>query len=177
MPKQKPADVNKLLTNMKGQAASARGPQKAEAKTSGSPSKTDSLNRQIDLSPYKEHQAWPGRGYMLVGNSYNPAIKAGSGARKSKRANNIAKMLESAEGKDNYVSVQNALQHAGFKGSLSRFEYDWLKRETQSSVIGAAYDEQGHLLPDSFAVWRSEAAQKARQVKGSAQSKELVAAR
>jgi hypothetical protein len=172
MPKQKQDEVNTLLTNMKGSAVRAKGP-RVDQHTSGPASKPDSLQRYIDLAPYKEHQAWPGRGYLLVGNSYNTEGKVKVKTKSTKRSGSIALLLE--QGKDNRhtVGVEVALCHAGFVESLSRFEFDWLRREPPSSLIGQAYDEQGKLLPQSFAVWRVDVV----QTKVGPKPKQLVGAK
>jgi len=173
MPKQKPDDVNKLLTNMKGSAAKASGPRKVEHNTNRPVSKPDALNRQIDLAPYKEHQGWPGRGYLLVGNSFNMERKVTDKVKSTKRTGSIALLLEQGKGNRHCVSVEDALCHAGFVESLSRFEFDWLRREPPSSLIGPAYDEQGNFVPNSFAVWRVDVV----ETKAGRQSQQLVGAK
>jgi hypothetical protein len=177
MPKQKQDDVNKLLTNMKGSAARAKGPSKTEYNTHAPAVKPDALHRYIDLSPYKEHQGWPGRGYLLVGNSYNMERKVGDKNNKTKRNGSIALLLEQGKGNRHCVRVEEALYHAGFVESLSRFEFDWLRREPPSSFIGPAYDERGKLLPNSFAVWRVDVGQVQVQAQAPRQSKQLVGAK
>ncbi len=154
MPKQKQDDVSKLLTNMKGSAANAKGPQKPRQNATAPSVKPDALKRYIDLTAYKEHQGWPGRGYLLVGNSYNVERKVTDKTQKTKRNGSIAMLLEQGKGNRHCVTVEEALYHAGFVESLSRFEFDWLRREPSSSLIGPAYDEYGKLVPGSFAVWR-----------------------
>jgi len=148
MPKQKPEEIKNLLTNMKGEAAKAKGPQKAVGNT-------DPMHRNLDLSAYKSHKAWPGNSYVLVGNSYNMEHKSSDSAYNKRRARHITQMFEQHNGA-HYLSVEDALCHAPFVDTLSRFEFDWLRREHGSARVGLAYDEQGKLLPASFAVWRSE---------------------
>ncbi len=126
-------EVKNLLTNMQ----SAIGP--------------DSLHRRLDLAPYKVARAWPGKPYLLIGNSYN-AEKAVRG-RAKKRTAAISALLAQA-GARNCVKIADALRDDDFANALSRFEYDWLKREHASTLIGPAYDEHGDVLPQSFAVWR-----------------------
>ena len=172
MPKQKQDDVNRLLTNMKGQAAKAKGPKSGDYKQ-GHASNADALHRYVDLTPYKEHQGWPGRGYLLVGNSYRVEGRVSENSKSSKRAGYIAVMLEQGKGNRHYVSVEDALCHAGFVESLSRFEFDWLRREAPNSLIGPAYSEDGKLVPNSFAVWRAEVT----QTKSAHQPKQLVGAK
>jgi hypothetical protein len=181
MPKQKQEDVNKLLTNMKGSAAKAQSPQKPRQNTAAPSVKPDALHRYIDLTPYKEHQGWPGRGYLLVGNSYNMERKINEKNKKTKRNANIALLLEQGKNNRHCVTVEDALCHAGFVEALSRFEFDWLRREPPSSLVGPAYDEQGKLLSSSFAVWRvdtvySKATSQAR-IETKQTSRELVGAR
>ena len=174
MPKQKQEDVNKLLTNMKGSAAKAKGPQKVSQETNSL--KADSLHRYLDISSYKDNNSWPGSGYLLVGNSYNLQRAEGKQtSKKTKRAASINEVLQLAKGNRNWVNVQNALCHAGFVESLSRFEYDWLRREPANTVIGAAYDEKGKVITGSFAVWRIDTV--AVPTAGGQKQKELVGAK
>ncbi len=115
----------------------------------------DSLQRRLDLAPYKSSQAWPGKTFLLVGNSYNAEKRARGSAKK--RAAAIAAMLEESHGvhgKRHCLTLRDALANERFVATLSRFEADWLKREPDSTLIGPAYDEQGNLLSESFAVWR-----------------------
>lgn len=131
-------EVNKLLSNMKSSASGAR-----------------------DLTNYKDNQAWPGRKYMLVGNSFHVGEGAPTGNSKEGRRRKaaIAAVLSGGRyGKENLplASVEEALKNEEYRSSLSRFEYDWLKRQPPSTMIGPAYDEKGKLLPSSFAVWRLE---------------------
>jgi hypothetical protein len=92
-------------------------------------------------------------------------------AKTTKRSGSIALLLE--QGNRHCVGVEEALCHSGFVESLSRFEFDWLRREPPSSLIGQAYDEQGKLLPHSFAVWRVDVV----QTKAGRQPKQLVGAK
>lgn len=144
-------EVNKLLSNMK-----TAGRANAPAKGAGKGLKLDALKRRIDLSYYKEHQAWPGRSYLLVGNSFNAEKKLRSGRKDSKRAGSIAMVLEKGRGNRHCVTVEEAMTDADFVANLSRFEFDWLRREAGDSLIGPAYDARGRLVPHSFAVWRRQ---------------------
>lgn len=147
----KKQEVNKLLTNMKS-AGRANAPEK----TSGKGLRLDALKRRIDLSHYKEHQAWPGRSFLLVGNSFNAEKKVKSSRKDSKRAGSIAMLLERGKSNRHCITVEEAMADAAFVENLSRFEFDWLRREGGDSLIGPAYDERGHLVPESFAVWRKQ---------------------
>ncbi len=148
-------DVRRLLSNMKDSAKQAQAPlSHPEIKTLTAPAAA----RQVDLSPYKGKQAWPGRAYVLVGNSYNPEKRIHSTRQARKRAACIALMLEYGKNNRNCLSVEDALQIEGFRECLSRFEFDWLRREAASTLLGPAYNERGELLPQCFAVWRREEA-------------------
>ena len=157
-------DVTRLLTNMKGSAQGARAPQQTKGKG-------DSLKRHLNLSHYKENHAWPGRAYLLVGNSYylENGLHNSKNARRRKAC--IAMRLEHGRKNRSCLSVAEALLMDGFRECLSRFEYDWLRREDESTLLGPAYDEKGKLLPGSFAVWRRDPAYK------NAAEKELVASK
>lgn len=144
-------EVNKLLSNMKS-AGGANAPDKQAGKAF----KLDALKRRIDLSHYKENQAWPGRTYLLVGNSFNTERRVKSGRKDSRRSGSIAMLLAHGKGNRHCVTVHDAMHDQSFVENLSRFEFDWLKRECGDSLIGPAYDEKGKLLPNSFAVWRRQ---------------------
>ncbi len=107
-----------------------------------------------NLNQYKMNQAWPGRRYTLIGNSYaveQKIIDSGYGTR---RTGCIAMALEKGRANRHCVSIEDALALPGFAECLSRFEYDWLTRQPSSTLIGPAYDDNGRLIPQSFAVWR-----------------------
>ena len=106
------------------------------------------------LYPYKQNQAWPGRRYELIGNSFNLDSRVVDTASDTRRSACIAIVL--SRGRDNRkcLSVEDAFTYKGFLECLSRFEYDWLVKEPPSTLIGPAYDQNGSLLTESFAVWR-----------------------
>lgn len=143
MPKKE--EVNKLLSSMKG----------AIPKEKGQASHCDSLHRKIDLGPYKEHHAWPGKSYLLIGNSYNPAMKPRASKAHKARREAVEQLL--ARGGGQPIKLSDALKNKQFVQNLSRFEYDWLRREKGSTLVGAAYNGRGEVLHEEFAVWRKEA--------------------
>lgn len=115
----------------------------------------DSLQRRLDLAPYKSSQAWPGKTFLLVGNSYNAEKRVrGSAKRRSSAITALLEKSHGAYGKRHCLTLREALANERFVATLSRFEADWLRREPDSTLIGPAYDEQGNLLNESFAVWR-----------------------
>ncbi len=146
-------DVRRLLGNMKTSAKQAQAPLSHGNEKAGK-----CPGAEVNLSSYKVNQAWPGRAYVLVGNSYNPERRIQSVRQSRKRAACIALMLEHGKNNRNCLSVEDALQMEGFRECLSRFEFDWLRREASSTLLGPAYNERGELLPQCFAVWRREEA-------------------
>ncbi len=106
------------------------------------------------LSPYKANQAWPGRKYELIGNSFNLDSRIIDTISDTRRSACIAVVLTRGEGNRKCLSVEDAFTYKGFLECLSRFEYDWLSKQPPSTLIGPAYDSYGELLPESFAVWR-----------------------
>ncbi len=142
--------INKLFNRLAETAASeAQHPVQRR-------SPEELLYDKNDLTPYKKHQAWPGKSYFLVGNSYNTEPKVRDTAHATRRTACIAMIIE--RGRDNVKcsSVQEALAFEGFAETLSRFEYDWLRKQPPSTLIGPAYDQKGNLVPEAFAVWRYE---------------------
>ncbi|MBZ0185879.1 MAG: hypothetical protein K8F91_06455 [Candidatus Obscuribacterales bacterium] len=128
-----------------------------------SPDPTESRRRQsarellsgmLDLQPYKQNQSWPGRAYVLVGNSYNVEQKVVVGNHAVKRTACISVVLERGRNNRNCTSIEDAFTYGGFVECLSRFEHDWLKRQPPSTLVGPAYDHEGRLVPHAFAVWR-----------------------
>ena len=109
-----------------------------------------------ELDPYKSHQAWPGRRYKLVGNSFNVESKLIDVKRGPRRKACIGVVLEKGRGNCKCVSIEDALKYQGFVEILSRFEYDWLSKQPPSTLIGPAYNKDGNLLTESFAVWRRQ---------------------
>lgn len=154
-------DVNNLLTNMQKATANNQKPRKSSTYTNDGPNyeNADSLRRVMDLTPYKQASAWPGRTYLLVGNSYNVEVRfADSRNYDVKRRASIAMMFESKTHNRNRgcVALGDALRNQGFVEVLSRFEFDWLRRMPGETLIGPAYDRYGNLIPQAFAVWRVE---------------------
>lgn len=116
------------------------------------------LLNHIDVTPYKKTDAWPGKSYLLVGNSYNMDLSYQEPTERSRRASCIALLLNTREGRRNCIPVADALSDVGFTSVLSRFEREWLSRMPDTALIGPAYDNQGNLIPRAFAVWRREMA-------------------
>jgi hypothetical protein len=171
-------EVGKLLSNMKA-SAEPRPIKKSEQGRiepgRNELAESDPLHRQLHLEPYKEHRAWPGQTYMLVGNSFNAGRKKNDTAYNKRRAAAINEVLEGKHpARHECVSLKEALKHQSFVKALSRFEYDWLRREAPGALLGAAYDHAGKRINGSFAVWRVNHSQ---QVKAPARSKQLVGAR
>ena len=115
------------------------------------------LREGMNLSPYKNNQAWPGRTYILVGNSFNLDKNVVATTSDTKRSATIAMVLEKGRNNRKWVSIEDAFAVEGFSECLSRFEFDWLKKQPSSTLIGPAFDQNGKLIPLSFAVWRREA--------------------
>ncbi|MBU6451470.1 MAG: hypothetical protein KGS72_06815 [Cyanobacteria bacterium REEB67] len=173
-------EVGKLLSNMKASAEPrpAKRPDQGQSRPEQNEhSESDPLHRELDLRAYKEHQAWPGRTYLLVGNSFNAGRKKNDGAYNKRRAAAINKVLEAGKhpARHQCVSAQEALKQQAFVKVLSRFEYDWLRRQAPGALLGPAYDQAGKRLNSSFAVWRVNHSQSA--LKAPARSKQLIAAR
>lgn len=115
------------------------------------------LREGMNLSPYKNNQAWPGRTYILVGNSFNLDKNVVATTSDTKRSATIAMVLEKGRNNRKCVSIEDAFAVEGFSECLSRFEFDWLKKQPPSTLIGPAFDQNGKHIPLSFAVWRREA--------------------
>jgi len=117
------------------------------------------LREGMNLHPYKSNRAWPGRTYILVGNSFNldkNAVATTGDTSDIKRSATIAMLIEKGRDNAKCVSVEDAFAFEGFTECLSRFEFDWLKKQHPSTLIGPAFDYNGNLIPLSFAVWRRE---------------------
>ncbi|MBX9694578.1 MAG: hypothetical protein K2Z81_19480 [Cyanobacteria bacterium] len=136
-------DISRLLRNL---SESANGTKQRERGCTHYAS--DNLHQ------YKTNQAWPGRKYKLIGNSFAIEQRIIDSSYKTRRTASIAMALEKGRDNRNCVSIEDALQMPGFVESLSRFEYDWLTRQPSSTLVGPAYDDRGRLIPESFAVWR-----------------------
>lgn len=114
------------------------------------------LLRRIDITPFKAAHAWPGRSYLLVGNSFNVENEFADAITLNKRSARIALLLENGHGNRGCVAIGDALNDADFVEILSRFERDWLKRLPESTLIGPAYNQRGDLISQAFSVWRRE---------------------
>lgn len=114
------------------------------------------LLNHIDITPYKKTAAWPGKSYLLVGNSFNVDISLQAPLEKTRRAACIALLVNRNSDSRNCASLGEALCDEGFASILSRFENQWLRKMPLTSLIGPAYDEKGNLIPHAFAVWRKE---------------------
>jgi hypothetical protein len=143
-------DVNKLMGKMRGSAENETQQQRRRQEDG---QKSAQLPR-INLTPYKLADAWPGRNYALVGNSHyvEKRIISSANTMQNKRAACIAMMLEQG-GPRRCVFVTEALQNDGFIEVLSRFERDWLYRLPPHAVLGPAYNANGNMIEQSFAVW------------------------
>lgn len=114
------------------------------------------LLNHIDVSAYKKANAWPGKTYLLVGNSYNMDLSFQDQVERTRRTSCIALLFNTGDGKRNCVPLREALSDVGFTSVLSRFEREWLCRMHDSALIGPAYDNNGNLIARAFAVWRRE---------------------
>ncbi len=108
----------------------------------------DYLGRQINYSPYKANDCYPGEKYLLVGASYNVEITT----TKAKRTRINA--IDTLFGKHSTILASKALKNPGFYESLSHFERDWLSKVKPKTVLTRAYSDNGELVNDAFAVWR-----------------------
>lgn len=106
-----------------------------------------------NTAPYKRNQAWPGRKYQLIGNSFRVDNKIVATTDATKRTACIAMVLEKGRNNRRCVSVEDAFSYPGFVECLSRFEFDWLRRQPKSTLIGPAFDDKGELIRESFSVW------------------------
>lgn len=152
-------DVKNLLTNMQTATDLKETPPKSSSYSNNTETQTeDSLRRHMDLTPYKQASVWPGRNYLLVGNSYNVETRLAGRTYDVKRRASIAMMFESKDHKRNRgcVTLADALRNQGFIEVMSRFEFDWLRRMPDETLIGPAYDRYGNLIPQAFSVWRPE---------------------
>lgn len=106
---------------------------------------------QPDFSVYKKANAYPGTGYFFVGHSFN--ISATDPAYKEQRMNAISALFS---GQEQWLDVRSALENYAFASVLSKFEKDWLGRLPDSALVSPAINAHGHLIPESFTVWRRE---------------------
>jgi hypothetical protein len=115
------------------------------------------LMPENDVSPYKTAGAWPGKSFVLLGNSFNLEAKVETAKTQTKRTASLAMMFEQARENRRCMYVGEALTNESFLEVLSRFEHDWLRRMPGDTVIGPAYDMNGTLIAEAFAVWKSAA--------------------
>jgi hypothetical protein len=119
-------------------------------------SSLESWNGSIDLTPYKQADAWPGGAYCLLGNSFNVAIEGSASASHQKRINAIHSTFAKTKNSSRFLSIGEALANTSFSDILSRFERDWLGRLRADTLLGPAYNERGELIQVAFSVWRRD---------------------
>ena len=132
------------------------------------------LLNHIDVTPYKKTAAWPGKSYLLVGNSFNTDVTFQKSREKTRRAACIAVVINRGADRRNCVSLGEALGDERFASVLSRFEKQWVEKLPETTLIGPAYNEKGKLIPQAFAVWRKEVAtvkEKEKQLVGAARGR------
>lgn len=120
------------------------------------PKAEELLYSRDSLKFFKNNQAWPGRDYTLVGCSYNVEKRVIDTSCATRRAACIASVVQLGRYNRKCVSIEEALKVPGFVECLSRFEYEWLKKQPPSTLIGPAFDNDGNVVQQSFAVWRRE---------------------
>jgi hypothetical protein len=145
----RPREIEKLLSNMKETVST-----KEVVSTRKSPEEL--LYTRDSLRSFKTNQAWPGRDYILVGNSFNVERRIIDTNCATRRTACIAVVLERGRNNRKCVSIEEAMKVPGFVECLSRFEYEWLKKQPPSTLLGPAFDADGNLVRESFAVWRRE---------------------
>ncbi|MBX3076253.1 hypothetical protein KF707_02270 [Candidatus Obscuribacterales bacterium] len=145
----KSREIEKLIENMKDALSS-------NEEVSNRKSPEELLYTRDSLKSFKTNQAWPGRNYILVGNSYNVEKRVIDTSGATRRTACIAVVLERGRSNRRCVSIEEALKVPGFVECLSRFEYEWLKKQPPSTLLGPAFDNDGNLVQESFAVWRRE---------------------
>ncbi|MCC7529268.1 MAG: hypothetical protein IT342_12165 [Candidatus Melainabacteria bacterium] len=158
MPSKEESD--RLLVKLKRIASEVNDGERDETRSS---ERYQQLLNHIDVTPYKKTAAWPGKSYLLVGNSFNTDISFQETVETTRRAACIAVLVSRGAGRRNCVSLAEALSDEGFTSILSRFEKQWLVRLPETALIGPAYDEKGNLISQAFAVWRKEFAESKRE--------------
>ncbi|PWT94879.1 MAG: hypothetical protein C5B53_12205 [Candidatus Melainabacteria bacterium] len=131
----------------------------ADESLAGQVGKADlkSWNGSIDLTPFKRTEAWPGSGsFCLLGNSFDVAVQSCESEAYKNRASSIRSMLSKGKNSLGFIGIKDALADDEFKGTLSRFERDWLGRMKEDTILGPAYDERGELIEIAFSVWRHD---------------------
>lgn len=122
---------------------------------SGAGGLNHNLLPEVDTAPYKLTGTWPGKNFMLVGNSFNLEARVSNTLMAiTKRSASLAIMFEQARDTRRCVYLADVLSSQPFLEVLSRFELDWLRRMPPGTVIGPAYNIQGELIGEAFAVWR-----------------------
>ncbi len=114
------------------------------------------LLNHIDITPFKETSAWPGKSFLLVGNSFNTDPSLQTTKEKRRRSGCIAVLVKKGKENRNCVRLAEALGDEGFVSVLSRFEKQWLAKLPDTTLIGPAYNDKGKLIAHAFAVWRKE---------------------
>lgn len=114
------------------------------------------LYSKDSLSAFKANQAWPGQNYFLLGESHTIEKRTIDTMSATRRAACINHLLLRGRNNQHCVSVGEALTVSGFVSCLSRVEYEWLKKQPSSALIGPSYNQDGKLVAESFAVWRRE---------------------
>lgn len=148
------SEVKRLLLNLNASANNGStygATEESELDVPRTPEELLSIHG--DTKPYKKNQAWPGRKYQLIGNSFRVDNKIVATTDATKRTACIAVVLEKGRNNRRCVSVEDAFSYPGFVECLSRFEFDWLRRQPPSTLIGPAFDEKGELIPEAFSVW------------------------
>jgi hypothetical protein len=135
---------------------SAHTPQMQTRQLSGFAGLNHNLLPELDTAPYKQAGTWPGKNFMLLGNSFNLEAKLSSNCvTATKRTASLAIMFEQARETRRCIYLADALSNQSFLETLSRFETDWLRRMPADTVIGPAYNIKNELIGEAFAVWRS----------------------
>lgn len=157
-------EIKRLLLNLSASAnggATYGASNEGESAAPRTPMELLALHGNTD--PYKANQAWPGRKYLLIGNSFRVDNKILATTDATKRTGCIAVVLEKGRDNRRCVSVQDAFASPGFVECLSRFEFDWLRRQPPSTLIGPAFDKNGELIPEAFSVWQRQAQEAGRE--------------
>lgn len=144
-------DSNRLLVKLTRIASDNN--QREEARSN---ERYQQLLNHIDITPYKKTAAWPGKSFLLVGNSFNTDPNSQTQKQRRRRSGCIAVLVSRGTGNRNCVSLADALRDEEFMSVLSRFERQWLAKLPDTTLIGPAYDDKGKLIPQAFAVWRKE---------------------
>ena len=151
-------EIKKLLLNLNASANSGATYGTTDERDFVAPrTPGELLTLHGNTGPYKANQAWPGRKYLLIGNSFRVDNKIVATTDATKRTACIAVVLEKGRNNRRCVSVEDAFSSRGFVECLSRFEFDWLRRQPPSTLIGPAFNEDGDLIPEAFSVWQRQA--------------------